>query len=143
MRNGFTSPSDSDYFNLEVLFNDLTRVALASNTKRALAVAILDQNGNHVSASGSVGGTTTNRVVSIVNGVATDVSPTDGTVREIHIINDTGQTLRYGGSSVDGSSGGYLYDKSTMVFKNPDSDFVLYFFQNSGADKDLDIVEMY
>lgn len=42
-----SSQSDSDYFNKERWNNELTRLLLASSTKRALAVALLDVDGNH------------------------------------------------------------------------------------------------
>ena len=54
-RYGFSDPQNTDYFRVEALLNDLTRIALASNTKRALAVSILDSNGNQVSTPSTIG----------------------------------------------------------------------------------------
>lgn len=48
MRRGVADPSSSNYFNLEVLFNNLKLVPINSSTERALAVAVVDENGDIV-----------------------------------------------------------------------------------------------
>lgn len=52
---GLLDPSSATYFNLETLLNDITRLALASGTKRAWAVAVLDSAGNQTDPIGSAG----------------------------------------------------------------------------------------
>lgn len=51
MRFGTTDPANTDYFNKEVWQNDLYRILLASDTKRVLAVALVDTSGNQVTPS--------------------------------------------------------------------------------------------
>ncbi len=57
-----------------VFWNNISFTKLATDTKRALNVAILDSAGNQVSLGGAVGGNTTNRVVSLTDATAVAVS---------------------------------------------------------------------
>ena len=83
------------------------------------------------------------RVVSLNGQAATAVEQTNHDVTEIHIFNDTGEILRYGGSTVGASSGGALYPNQSMQFKSPQYGFKIYFYNPNAAAKDLDIVEFY
>jgi len=141
-RHDLLQPSSSQYFSKEIFWNEISRRRLASNTIRAIDVAIVDLQGNQVVPGGSIGGNTTNRVVSLTDATAVAVTPTADT-RELHIFNDTGQTLRYGGSGVTQTSGGILFNQGTIVFKNPDSDFSVWFIQSSGGAIDLDVIEFF
>ena len=87
-------------------------------------------------------GTTTNRVVSLTADTAIAVTPTAG-ISAMHIFNDTGENIRYGGSGVDGNSGVKFFNQSTLVFDSPSDDFIIYFYNSGGAAVDLDIVEFY
>lgn len=89
-----------------------------------------------------VGGTTTNRVLAMSNNAATSDSPTADCV-EIHYSNNTGTTVRYGGSGVTSTTGGKMQDGTTMVFKAPRSGFTIYFLQASGGSVNLDVVEFF
>jgi len=87
-------------------------------------------------------GPTTNRQVTLVSGTPKKVTPTSG-CSAMHIFNNTAVNIRYGGSGVDGSSGVVLFNQSTLVISSPKSDFEIHFFQGSGSDKTLDIVEFF
>lgn len=76
------------------------------------------------------------------NNTATKVEPTSGAT-EIHFVNDMSTNARYGGTGVTASSGGLFFNQSTLIIKNPSSDFDIYFIQNSGSAKTLDVVEFF
>jgi len=88
----------------------------------------------------SPAGTTTDRQVTLTDATVIEVTPTSG-ISAMHIFNNTGSTINYGGSGVTASTGVRLYNQSTLVMQNPADDFILHFFQNSGGDLTLDIVE--
>lgn len=90
----------------------------------------------------SPGGTTSNREFTATNSTATALSPT-ASATAMWIYNDTTTTFRYGGSGVDGSSGIEFFPKQTLIINNPKDDFLLYFFQSSGGDLVLDVVEFF
>lgn len=96
----------------------------------------------NISTVQSPGAPTTNRVVSLAATDSTSITPTSDCI-EMHIYNDTGEILRYGGSGVDGSSGGRMVPTSTMVIKTPRPGFAIYFYNPDGSAKDLDIVEFF
>jgi len=133
-------PSDPTYFNTETYWNEVTRELLANNTKRAIHVVNLDKNGNHAVPGGSVAGVTINREVTLANNTAVKIEPTSG-ASEMHLVNDMATNARYGGTGVTASSGGILFNQSTLIIKNPSSDFDIYFIQNSGESKTFDVVE--
>lgn len=88
------------------------------------------------------GSTTTSRQVTLTDGVAVSDTPSNG-VTELQYCNQTGQNVRYGGTGIDASTGGMLYNGSTLVIKSPRSNFAIYFYQNSGGNLNLDVVEFY
>ena len=99
----------------------------------------VDANGNSIN---SPNGTATNRQVTLADNTATEFTATADST-EVHLINNSGSTFRYGGGTVSATTGGLLFSGSTMVIKNPGSTFKLYFIQNSGGPLSLDVVEMY
>ena len=48
MRLGVSDPGSSEYLNQEVLLNNIKRISIASGTDEALAVAIVDSDGNMI-----------------------------------------------------------------------------------------------
>ena len=88
-------------------------------------------------------GTTVDSELSLTDGVAKAFSPTAGAT-QVQIFNDSGVAeVRYGGASIAAGKGGKLFSNQTMVLQNPKDDLVLYFFQNSGGDIVLDVVEFF
>lgn len=141
-RHDLLDPSDTQYFNTETIWNEITRERLASNTKRAIHVVNLDKQGNHAVPGGSVGGVTQNREVTLADDTAVKIEPTSGAT-EMHLINDMSTKARYGGTGVTDTSGGILFNQAILIIKNPSSDFDIYFIQKSGESKTLDVVEFF
>ena len=53
MRRGVSDPGASTYFNQEVFLNNLKLISINSATERALAVALVDADGNQITPVGS------------------------------------------------------------------------------------------
>lgn len=88
------------------------------------------------------GNDTTNRTITLADNTVVPDSPTaDAT--EIHYVNTSGKSIRYGGSGVTATTGGILYSGSTLVMKYPQSNLVINFIQNSGGAISLYVVEFY
>lgn len=87
-------------------------------------------------------GRATDRQVSLAADTAVRVTPT-AFASAMHIFNNTGETIYYGGSSIDNTKGVKFYNQSTLVINSPGSDFEIYFYQAGGAAVNLDIVEFY
>lgn len=60
-RHDLLQPSSDQYFGQEAIWNEITRERLASNTKRAIHVVILDSAGNQVNPGGSSTGAVSGR----------------------------------------------------------------------------------
>jgi hypothetical protein len=89
-----------------------------------------------------VGGSTTDRVVLLGDNAVVSDTPT-ADVSEVHYVNTSGKNIRYGGSGVTATTGGILYNGSTLVFKSPQSNLIVNFIQNSGGPINLYVVEFY
>lgn len=90
---------------------------------------------------GRLSGPATNRQVTINSAASVELTPTAG-CKEMHIFNESGVTLRYGGSGVTTSTGGKLFNQGTMAL-NPTDDFSVFIIPESGGPFDLEIVEFF
>lgn len=121
-RLGLTPPSSGTYFNMETLWNDLTRIALASTTKRALAVAILDSSGDQISTFGSAAPTSISDGSKTVTTAGTPVelvaSTTSCKFLDITALSTNTGIIAVGGSTVDAQStpvrGAFLNSEDTI-----------------------------
>lgn len=116
-RQGLVSSTSSSFLNSERALNDL--LDLIRRT--------------------SLIGTTSNRRVTLTNATAIEITASNN-VRSMHIFNDTGVNVRYGGSSVSSSQGGMIYPGGTLPL-NVNSNSSIYLRQDSGGNVDIDIVE--
>ena len=90
----------------------------------------------------SPSGTTTDRQVSLTDGVAIKITPTSGATMML-LFNPSTIQYQMGGSGVTTSTGFTLFQKSTFTILSPESDFEIYGIQNSGGDLNIDIVEFF
>lgn len=90
---------------------------------------------------GRVSGVTTNRQVTLTDGVATQITPTSG-CKEMHIFNPLNVDIRYGGSGVTTSTGGKIFPQGNMAI-SPTNDFSFYLIQTGGSSDAIDVVEFF
>ena len=90
---------------------------------------------------GRVSGITTNRQITLTDGVVITLTPTSG-CKELHIFNGLDVTVRYGGSGVTTATGGKIFSQGSMAI-TPTNDFQLSLIQTGGSTTALDIIEFY
>lgn len=117
MRTGLKVGSDSDYLSSENSLNDLRQ--LIENAQ--------------------ITGAASNRQVTINPAAAVEITPTAG-AKELHIFNDTGVGVRYGGSGVTTSTGGKIFNNGSLALR-VNSSTSLYLIPESGGDVNIEIVE--
>ena len=89
---------------------------------------------------GRLSGNSSNRQVALNSSGAVQITPTSGCV-EMHIYNNLGVSVRYGGSGVTTTSGGILFNQATLAL-NPTNSFSFYMIPVSSSGN-IDIVEFF
>lgn len=88
MRLGVANPADADYFNKEILLNQLKLISINSGTERVLGVGLVDVNGNLL---GSVATATLSNVAGSASNVTLVAANTAR--KGLIIFNDSTATL--------------------------------------------------
>ena len=90
---------------------------------------------------GRLSGVTSNRQVTLNSAAAVRITPTSGCV-EMHLFNEIGVSIRYGGSGVLVTTGGKIFTQGTLAL-NPTDTFEIYLIPESGGAASLEIVEFF
>jgi len=106
MRKGIADIGADDYFNVEVFLNQLKQVLINSNTEKALAVAIVDADGNQVVPNGSGTTLSDNRKAVATAGTALQLIVASTPCKYVMVSADLGNTnpVVVGGSTVVAAS---------------------------------------
>lgn len=96
------------YYSVEEFLNELTVILLASNTKKALAVAIVDSSGNQVIPNSPGTGVVSGTKTVATAGTAVQVTATPTTIKGVWVNADliAGIVVTVGDSSVVGNVSG-------------------------------------
>ena len=97
MRLGIADPSSSNYLNKEVFINNVKLVSINSGTERAVAVALVDANGNQITTISTKTTLTASSPTAASVGVASAQAVASNTSRRgLVLVNTSSNTISFG-----------------------------------------------